>query len=70
MDRNNPKQHYFSIPLILTTPIHSDERMREAGFSALGRAETASPFMSDCFCSAGAHSNIDPSHSNARVVQA
>jgi hypothetical protein len=53
-----------------TTPIHSDERLPKAGFSALGSTKTAPPFMSDCFCSAGAHSNIDPSHSNALIIHA
>ena len=56
--------------LILTTPIHSDERLPKAGFSALGRAGTASLFMSDCFCSARVHSNIAPFHSNADVALA
>jgi hypothetical protein len=32
----------FWIPLILTTPIQSNERLSEVGFSALGRAKTAS----------------------------
>jgi hypothetical protein len=58
------------IPLILTTPIQSDERLSEVGFSALGRAETASPFRGDCFCFAPAHSNIAPFHSNADVFLA
>jgi hypothetical protein len=60
----------FWIPLILTTPIQSDERLPEVGNSALGRSRTASPFMSDCFCSARVHSNIAPFHSNADVVLA
>jgi hypothetical protein len=60
----------FWIPLILTTPIQSDERLPEVGISALGSAKTASSFLNDRFYSAGAHSNIDPLHSNARVVHA
>jgi hypothetical protein len=38
----NQKNIIFLIPLFLNTPIHSDERLLKAMFSALGRAKTTS----------------------------